>query len=653
MAHLTASQETAFFEAVRAGDLLRVEALGEQIGPSVFEAWQVVESETLTPLMVAAEGGHVAIVDFLLTAANPMAREPSTGETALMKAASCGRFECFEAIAGRCDREDLRDADDRDNNVLIHAVRGGDVEIVRLAASFAHPAEINALGQTALMFAARAANPAVLHAVMDALPKEERSAALRVKSKRGETALILAARSGSEENVAALLPHSEPVHFAKDGSNALVAALEHKEFPSASMLVDSTHPHATNAFGQTTLELAVKAFDSDEAYVQILARLAKAAGPDVCQAVIERALGGDYKNSQWSSVQPLGSPIELARARALDTLSAHCPIATARTIVERFEGRHTPLALARVEQEELAAVVRPGALAGAAPAPLAAKGSAGKARRETRLMSAAGRKNCDAVKAELARLELHASAAFGDLPSRETEKERKKHIAMELMNHVRLSDAQGDTALMKAAAKGDADSVSLLSTLSDIGAKNDLGLTAMGCAALAGNTDCLSRLASAHQFATGDKVDPYLAASIEVFQCLNALAAGPEVLPHTLRTRGATPEGLSAGIDHCLANAKESEASVAMRFEAMAAIGPERLPHCRALEENAQLAAADACDSARAARAASASLLTPLAKREPVRATSLNAPPAPRLKEAPRPPSPAAEPSPPRRAMRL
>jgi ankyrin repeat protein len=655
MAHLTDSQETQFFDAVRAGDLLRVEALAKQIGPSVFEAWQDGEAETLTPLMVAAEEGHVAIVEFLLAAANPMAREPSTGETSLMKAASCGHLECFEAIARRCDPTDLRAADDQDNNVLIHAVRGGNVELVRLVASFASPTEINARGQTALMFAARAPNPGVLRAVMEALPEDEWSAALHATSKHGETALIYAARSGSEENVAALLPHSDPDHFAKDGANALVEAIESKSFSCAAMLVDATDPRATNAVGETTLELAVKTFDSDEAYVQILDRLAQAAGPHACEKVIGRALGGDYKNSQWSNVQPLDSPIMRARARTLDTLGAHCPMATARTIVERFERRHTPLALARVEQEELTEVMRAAAAGSvAAPASRGTPNIALKAGRETRLMAAAAWQDVAAVKAELSRLGTQASAGFEGLPRRATATDRERHVAAEVANHVRFADARGDTALMKAASQGRAESVALLSGLSDLAAKNDIGLTAMGCAALAGQTECLRHLANTGQKTTSAQADPYLATAIDVFQCLNAFAASPESLPNALRTRGATPEGLSAGLDYCLASARQTESSAALRFEAMAAIGPERLPRCRGLEEQAQLAAEAACDSALAARAAGVSRAIALARPDRPMGASLATPPVPQFADTPRQPPAAAQPTPaPRRAMRL
>ena len=190
----TAAVDTPLIEAVKAGDVARVDALLDQAtDPSAAAA------DGTTPLHWAARDARQAIVERLLAAGADANAANRYGVTPLALAAESGDAAIVGALldAGA----DANDATAEGETVLMAAARTGRVPVIeRLLAA---GAEVNATeswrSQTALMWAAAENNADAVGALVAA------GADIEARSRNGLTPLLFALREGQIAAVRALL----------------------------------------------------------------------------------------------------------------------------------------------------------------------------------------------------------------------------------------------------------------------------------------------------------------------------------------------------------------------------------------------------------------------------------------------------------------
>ena len=140
---------------------------------------------------------------------------------------------------------------------LMVAARTGDLETVKVL--LAHGAATNAVeserGQTALMWAAAEAHPAVVKLLI------EQGADVQARAKGGFTPVLFGVRKGDKESVAALInAGASPNEKAADGSPLSFVAILNAHYELAAVLLDhGADPDATDKTGRTALHALIAA----------------------------------------------------------------------------------------------------------------------------------------------------------------------------------------------------------------------------------------------------------------------------------------------------------------------------------------------------------------------------------------------------------
>ena len=231
-----------------------------------------------TPLMLAAQNGHLEIVTALIAAGAASAavnQSMSNGQTALMSAAQNGHAEIVRALiaAGADANQAMPDG----RTALMLAAQKGHLEIVAAlirAGADADQATPHSR-QTALMSAAQNGHAEIVRALIAA------GADANQAMRDGRTALMLAAENGYSEIVTALIRPGAGLNQAmRDGRTALMLAAEngHLEIVAALIAAGADANQATPHSRQTALKLA-----AHYGYPEIVAALIH-AGADVNQA---------------------------------------------------------------------------------------------------------------------------------------------------------------------------------------------------------------------------------------------------------------------------------------------------------------------------------------------------------------------------------
>jgi ankyrin repeat protein len=151
-----------------------------------------------TPLMAAADEGHIDIVRLLIDwGADINAKRKDDGYTALMIASYKGRADIVKLLIECGAKVDARDS--RDHSALFHAVVRGQSEIVKILAE--NGADVNAsfetLGRTPLTLASSYGYPEVVKVLL------EHGANVNAKSNAGWAALCYAEIGSKVEDLTA------------------------------------------------------------------------------------------------------------------------------------------------------------------------------------------------------------------------------------------------------------------------------------------------------------------------------------------------------------------------------------------------------------------------------------------------------------------
>ena len=239
------------------GDLLR-ELISAGADPNTAD-------EGVTALYEAVASQRDGMVDVLLRAGADVNARCNRGQTALLSAASLGRTDHVGKLLAA--GADVRAADATGSTPLMWAAQGGaDVALVRLLVR--RGADVNAVhprdGDTALLYAARAAKPDVVAYLIDA------GADPRWESLGGmaANALIAAAVQDRSDNLAVLVFKGVDVNRRnRDGLTALMAIATSwgRLNATRTLLWLGADPSLREPGGLTTAEMARRAREYDKA----------------------------------------------------------------------------------------------------------------------------------------------------------------------------------------------------------------------------------------------------------------------------------------------------------------------------------------------------------------------------------------------------
>jgi ankyrin repeat protein len=229
-----------------------------------------------TKLIDAAESGGLWLVHELLgQGANPMAKHPTTGETALMAAAAAGHLRCLGCLIGVSDP--LAKSVFEEKTALMIAAENNEAACVQALLEAGGVDEQDARGETAFMRALGA----ISHECEDILSKVSD---LSVANHEGKDALMIAiektSRMGQTSKLWAdeLLDRGAPIQKTKDGSTPLMIASLSAKTSLVRRLLPLSDPRETNDKGQTALMGA--AASGNEELTRLLAPLSDARARD-------------------------------------------------------------------------------------------------------------------------------------------------------------------------------------------------------------------------------------------------------------------------------------------------------------------------------------------------------------------------------------
>jgi uncharacterized protein len=198
--------------------------------------------EGATPLYLACVNGDAAIIDKLLKAgADVNGTLLLHGETPLMFAARSGRIEAVKLLLDRGAQVNAKETL-RETTAVMWAAEQNHPDVLKLL--IAHGADVNVQSTKQLL-------------------KKQYGVSYNIKEgvyTGGTTPLVLAAREGALESVAALLAaKADPDKTAGDGSSAMLVAVQNGHYDVAKYLVDhGANINLANDNGWNPLYLAVK-----------------------------------------------------------------------------------------------------------------------------------------------------------------------------------------------------------------------------------------------------------------------------------------------------------------------------------------------------------------------------------------------------------
>jgi ankyrin repeat protein len=187
--------------AAATGDAPKVDAL-LATGVSVDSAWS---TNGLTPLIAAAQGGHLEIVQKLIAARANLDAKTSDGLTALMQASQIGNLPIAKALLAA--GADLNVKRNDGATALIGACQNGHVDVaLELIKARADVNAATLMGVTPLHAASLYGHTDIVKALIEA------KAQLNAKDSRfGATPLIMASQRGNTDVVKLLLDsHADP-----------------------------------------------------------------------------------------------------------------------------------------------------------------------------------------------------------------------------------------------------------------------------------------------------------------------------------------------------------------------------------------------------------------------------------------------------------
>lgn len=261
---------TALHWAVRADDLALVDSL-LKAGADV----KAVNRAGVNALYLACENGNPAMIDRLLKAgADVNATVLMNGETPLMIASRVGNPKGVELLLAKGADVNAKE-NLRSTTAIMWAAEQNHPEVVKLLAS--RGADVNGQSKVNVW---------------------EKQYGLNARVKEGGntgglTPLILAAREGALDSVAALLEAGADVNkVAGDESSAMMVAVQNGHYKLATLLLEKgTNPNIQNNKGWNALYLAVKnrnletgtipVPNADQALPYIKALLEKKADPNL------------------------------------------------------------------------------------------------------------------------------------------------------------------------------------------------------------------------------------------------------------------------------------------------------------------------------------------------------------------------------------
>ena len=224
---------------------------------------EAAQTDGVTALMLAAQGGHEAVAQLLLQHSADVAAARNDGATALMYAALGGH----EAVAQLLLQHgaDVAAASNNGFTALMLAAQGGHEAVAQLLLQ--HGADVAAAsndGWTALMFAAKGGHVAVAQLLL------QHGADVAAAQDDGDTALMCAAKGGHVAVAQLLLQHGADVAAARnDGVTALMlAALGGQEEVAKMLLQHGADVKAAANNGATAVMFARA--NSHEAVARLL-----------------------------------------------------------------------------------------------------------------------------------------------------------------------------------------------------------------------------------------------------------------------------------------------------------------------------------------------------------------------------------------------
>jgi len=241
---LTGQQQAnrAFQAAARAGDVDRLRLLLAVADP------RAPDGEGNTALMLAAMRANSAqCVEFLLPFSDPRAANRQ-GWTALMHAAR--QRPCFENLAALLPLSDPLALNEKGESALIIAAQESCWASAERLFPVSDPLAANAQGAPLLHILAEDLNP--MSMVFFASRLRDRPSPL------GDTALMVAARTGVAQKVRILLPIADARAQNAQGETALMQAAAHGSIEAVLALISASDCAARSRAGLTAFEMALQ-----------------------------------------------------------------------------------------------------------------------------------------------------------------------------------------------------------------------------------------------------------------------------------------------------------------------------------------------------------------------------------------------------------
>ena len=213
-----------------------------------------------TALHAAAIGGHVDVIELLLTNGADINAESETGATPLVLAAENGQLEALRFILQHKDKTVNIEAKGAGGGTALHvAARKGHLNIIELLLT--NGADINAVSETGATPLVLSAQSGKLEALLFVLQHKDKITDIDAKGAGGGTALHVAAQEGYSEIIESLLVSGADINAsANDGETPLITAAAHGKLEALRIILQhkdkAVNIEAKRARGITALHAA-------------------------------------------------------------------------------------------------------------------------------------------------------------------------------------------------------------------------------------------------------------------------------------------------------------------------------------------------------------------------------------------------------------